>query len=125
MKKISLLLFTALVITSCQNKQSFSVHGIIHGAKQNYIYLNRVNVNMLIPLDSSKISGTGKFKFKIKASEPDFYQVGFTKKDFINLLAEPGEKIKLDFAGNNLYSGYTVSGSKGSGQVRMLDVRLT
>jgi thiol-disulfide isomerase/thioredoxin len=125
MKKISLLIFTALVITSCQNKQSFSVHGIIHSAKQNYIYLNRVNVNMLIPLDSSKISGTGKFKFKIKASEPDFYQVGFTKKDFINLLAEPGEKIKLDFASNNLYSGYTVSGSKGSEQVRMLDVRLT
>ncbi len=39
-------------------------------------------------------------------------------------MAGPGEKIKLQFTDKNLYSGYTVSGSIGSEQIRMLDMRL-
>ncbi len=124
MKKPIFLFFMVLIITSCQNKQGFIVNGVIHGAKKSYIYLNRVNVNVPVRIDSAKISKTGNFRFRVKAREPEFYQVGFSNKEFITLLAEPGEKIKIAFTANNLYNGYSVSGSKGSEQVRMLDLRL-
>ena len=55
--------------------------------------------------------------FKVKASEPDFYQLGFSTSDFITLLAEPGEKIKLEFEGKNLFEKYSVKGSAGSEKI--------
>jgi thiol-disulfide isomerase/thioredoxin len=42
----------------------------------------------------------------------------------VTLLASPGEKISLSFGGNSLYNDYTVSGSKGSEQIRLLDYKL-
>ncbi len=50
--------------------------------------------------------------------------MGFSESDFITVLAEPGEKIKLEFNGKNLSQDYTVSGSEGSEQIRMLDLQL-
>ncbi|MBE3085706.1 MAG: redoxin domain-containing protein, partial [Bacteroidetes bacterium] len=78
-----------------------------------------------ILLDSSKINKKGKFRFKVKASEADFYQLGFSLKDFITLLAEPGEKIKIVFKGKNLFENYSVSGSAGSEKIQILDLALT
>jgi thiol-disulfide isomerase/thioredoxin len=84
-----------------------------------------VRVNTLVFVDSTKVSKSGKFSFKFKATTPDFYQLGYSNSDFITLLGGPGEKINLVFSGKNLYRDYTVSGSEGSEKVRMLDMRLT
>ena len=124
MKRIALILLPVIILSSCQNKHGFTVKGTIHNTKNKNIYLNRVDVNVPVIIDSSSISGKGTFTFKVKASEPDFYQLGFSTGDFVTLLAEPGEEIKLDFKNDNLYQDYAVSGSKGSEQVRMLDMRL-
>ena len=126
MKRILLLLLPAIALVSgCQNKNSFTVSGIIKGETKRSIYMHRVNVNTLVFIDSSEISRKGSFKFKVKTIGPDFYQVGFSSSDFITILAEPGEKIKLGLNGKNLYKDYTVTGSEGSEQVRMLDKQLT
>lgn len=124
MKKVILLFLTVVLATSCQNKSSFRINGIIHGAKKNIIYLSRVNVNTPVLIDSSKISKTGSFSFRVKSAEPDFYQLGLSRTDFITLLAEPGEKIRISFTGSDLYKGYSLTGSKGSEQVRVLDKQL-
>ncbi len=51
-----------------------------------------VKVNTLVFVDSSKVSKSGKFSFKIKATTPDFYQLGYSNTDFITLLGRPGRK---------------------------------
>lgn len=124
MKRILFLLCLVLFFTGCTNKSSFKIDGTINGEKKKYVYIHRVEINTPILIDSSKVSTSGKFSFKIKASEPDFYQLGFSNDNFITLLAEPGEKIRLSFNGKNLFQNYSLTGSEGSLKVRDLDSKL-
>jgi thiol-disulfide isomerase/thioredoxin len=124
MKKSLIFLIPLLLIAGCQSKNTFTINGTVKESKNKTILLKRVNVNTLMLIDSSKVRSNGKFKFKIKATYPDFYQLGFSNTDFVTILAEPGEKIKLVFNGTDLSQNFTVSGSGGSEKVRMLDMRL-
>lgn len=124
MKKSLLLLTLVVFAISCKKNDSFTVTGHIKNVKQKYICLSRVDINTTTILDSARINSNGNFRFRTRSRETDFYQVGSSSKDFVTLLASPGEKISLSFDGDNLYNNYTVSGSKGSEQVRMLDYKL-
>ncbi len=124
MKRTLLLLLPLLLLAGCQNKNTFTVKGVIRDPQKKAVSLNRVDVNRLVLIDSSKISGNGSFKFRVKSTGPEFYQIGYSGSDFVTLLAEPGERIKLSFTGKTTSSDYTVTGSKGSEDVRMLDMRL-
>lgn len=123
MKKFLLLLIPVLVITGCKNKGIFTVEGTVREKKQDHIYLKRVDIDTPVTIDSAKIGKNGTFRFRVKTTEADFYQISYSPDDFITLLAEPGEKIKLAFT-NNLSHDYTVSGSPGSEQIRELDLKL-
>jgi thiol-disulfide isomerase/thioredoxin len=125
MKRILFFLALIIILSGCKNRGTFSVNGVINGETKKYIYFNRVDVDTPVLIDSAKISKKGGFRLKVKASEADFYQLGFSSKDFITLLAEPGEKIKLVFGGKNLFEDYSVSGSAGSEKIQILDLALT
>lgn len=118
------LLIPVIFIYGCSNKNTISIEGTVKSNSGNKIYLSRIDIDVPQLIDSSTITGKNKFRFRIKASEPDYFEVGFSSSNFITLLAEPGEKIKLIFNNINLYDNYTVSGSKGSGLVQLLDNRL-
>jgi thiol-disulfide isomerase/thioredoxin len=124
MKRTFLLLLPLLLLAGCQNKNTFTVKGVIRDPQKKIVALNRVDVNRLVLIDSSKINGNGSFKFRVKSTGPEFYQIGYSDSDFITLLAEPGERIKVSFNGKTMSGDYTVTGSKGSEDVRMLDMRL-
>lgn len=123
MKKFFLFLIPVLVITGCKNKGIFTVEGTVREKKQDHIYLKRVDIDTPVTIDSAKIGKNGTFRFRVKTTEADFYQISYSPDDFITLLTEPGEKIKLVFT-NNLSHDYTVSGSPGSEQIRELDLKL-
>ena len=124
MKRLLVFLLPALVFSGCQNNNKFTVKGLIQEPDRKVIYLNRINVNTLVLIDSSEIDTKGTFRFRVKATEPDFYQLGYSESDFMTILAEPGEKIELVFKGRNLSGDYSVAGSEGTEKVRMLDMRL-
>lgn len=124
MKRIIYLLALIFTFVGCKDKGSVSIKGVIKGETKKYIYINKVDVNTPVFLDSANISRKGVFHFRIKAKDPDFYQLGFSTSDFITLLAEPGENIKLEFEGKNLFEKYNVKGSPGSEKLRILDFTL-
>jgi thiol-disulfide isomerase/thioredoxin len=124
MKRILFLLTLVLILSGCNDKTKFRVNGVIKDTKEKYIFLNRVEVNTPIFLDSAKISKNGSFQFKVKAKETDFYQLGFTTANFITLLAKPGEKINLSFNGKNLFDNYVIKGSPESQKLQALDQAL-
>lgn len=113
-----------LIAAGCQNKNTFVIKGTIKKHKTEQIYLNRVNVDHLVFIDSAKIGKNGNFKFRTEAGAPEFYQLGFTESNFVTLLAKPGDKLEVNFNSENLFPEYTVGGSEESEQVRFLDVRL-
>lgn len=124
MKRTLFILALVIIFSGCRDKDSFTVDGNVKGRKEKYIYLNRLDVNTSVLLDSAKINRSGHFRFRVKASYPDFYQIGFSKSDFITLLANPGEDIKLDFEGKTLYEDYIVKGSEGTEKLQYLDSTL-
>jgi thiol-disulfide isomerase/thioredoxin len=124
MKRIIFLLTLVIIITGCNHKNQFSVNGVIKDSKTKYIYLNKLDVDTPILIDSAKISRKGSFRFKVKATGPDFYQLGFSTTNFITLLAEPGERINLLFNGKDLFENYSVKGSAGSEKLQVLDLVL-
>jgi peroxiredoxin len=124
MKRILIFLSLVIIFSGCSDKGRFSISGIIKDTGKKYIYISRLDVNTPVFIDSVKISSKGKFNIKLKSTEADFYQLGFSKYDFITLLIEPGEKINLVFEGKNLFENYSVTGSEGSEKLRYLDVTL-
>ena len=124
MKRILFLLALVLIFSGCNDKGKFTVNGVIKDSKEKYIYLNRLDVDTPVLIDSAKINRKGSFRLKMKATEADFYQIGFSTSNFITLLAEPGEKINLVFYDKNLFENYSVSGSAGSGKLQTLDLNL-
>ena len=123
-KRFVLLLITILAISGCKRTDILTVEGSLRDPGRKVIYLSRVDINTPVIVDSSEISRKGTFRFRIKVSEPDFYQIGYSGNNYANLLAEPGEKVKLSFISNDLYNNYTVAGSKGSELVQILDLKL-
>lgn len=124
MKRILFLLTLSLFILGCSNKSKFIVTGVLKDTKGKYIYLNRLDVDIPVLIDSAKITRNGTFHLKVKATDTDFYQLGVTATNFITLLADPGEKINLVFNNKNLFENYTIKGSAGSEKLQMLDLAL-
>jgi thiol-disulfide isomerase/thioredoxin len=113
-----------ILLVGCTDKNSITIDGNLKNKGRNKIYLDRIDVDTYLRIDSAGIKNNGHFKFRFKAAEPEFYQLSLTGSDFIVLLAEPGEKIKLTFIGNNLYENYEIQGSDGSQKIKMLDMTL-
>lgn len=124
MKKTLFFFFILTFFAGCRNNDVLTVKGTVKKPSKDYIYISRIDINVPVLIDSSKINRTGNFRIKINAREPDFYEVGCTANDFVTLLAEPGEKIELSFNGETFYNNYTVTGSKGSELVQNLDFKL-
>jgi thiol-disulfide isomerase/thioredoxin len=119
--KFVAFLVSVLLLSSCTNKNSITIDGNFKSNDRKKVYLTRIDVDTYVIIDSAKIKKSGDFRFRMKAKEPEFYQVGLTNSDFITILAEPGEKIKLTFPGKNLYENYEVTGSAGSLKIKKLD----
>lgn len=108
----------------CSRDNVIRIGGRVENTGEGYLFINRVEVDTPVRLDSVRINGKGVFSYRIEAAEPEFYQVGRSASDFITILAEPGERIKLSFTGNTLYEDYFVEGSPGTSKLKMLDSAL-
>lgn len=124
MRRLIIFLLPVLMVTACNKKDKFIVDGIVGKRTNETIYISRIDVDTPVLIDSAKIKQSGRFRLKVRTSGPEFYQVGYSSSDFITLLAVPGEKIQLIFNAENLSTDYSVSGSTGSEQIRMLDSTL-
>ena len=124
MKRLLFLVLIVLIYSGCKEKNTITINGVIKGENTGNVYFHRLDLDTPVLIDSSEISKKGTFRIKLKAVEPDFYQVSLSAENFITLLAEPGEKIRLEFNSNTLYDKYSVSGSEGSEKLRIIDQNL-
>lgn len=113
-KKLFLYLFIVLATASCKN-EFVRISGTLTGNPEgSYIYLDELKSNGLIPIDSMKVSSDGTFNFKKEVKQPSFYLLKRNNKDFLTLLLQPGEKIRIEAQSDSLNTPKTISGSKGS-----------
>ncbi len=67
MKRSLIFLLPVLLAAGCQNNNTFTVNGLIKEPGKKVVYLNRVDVNTLVLIDSAEINNKGGFRFKVKA----------------------------------------------------------
>ncbi len=124
MRKVFLLILAVLSFAACHRRSMVVISGHLSAAPKQMVYLDRLEVDRGIPVDSVKTGRDGHFRFKVPVEEPTFFLLRLTPNNFITLLAEPGERIRVEADSLFLPAGYRVSGSEGSVLVKELDDRL-
>lgn len=123
MKRLILIFLAALLIAGCSNDNKVIIRGTLSDTTEGFAILEKSEVDHNTVIDSAVIK-RGQFKFALEITGPEFLQVRFENGEFIGLLTMPGENIDLSFGNSPLAMNYTVTGSPGSEEVRMLDLQL-
>ncbi len=121
---IFLLLMPAIVLSSCQKKNMFSISGKITHAEGDTIYLEEFLVSSSEPVAKTVIGNDGKFKFKSETSIPSFYLLKLSDINFIILLVDSVDNVYIEADAVNFGKEYHVQGSLGSVQIKELTENL-
>ena len=60
------------VLASCNNKNTVKIKGEIKDADKQCVYLDRIDVDNILTIDSTKLNGNGRVSFKTTVTEPTF-----------------------------------------------------
>ena len=113
-RKLAIFLASALMMAGCGDK-SAEISGILENSlPRQYIFLQELKPNELLNVDSAIISEDGSFEFRRKVKFPSFYLLKINQNNFLTMLIEPGEKIKLTSHFDSLNYPVAVIGSKGT-----------
>lgn len=112
------------VLASCHNKNTVKIKGEIKDADKQCVYLDRIDVDNILTVDSTKLNGNGRFSFKTTVTGPTFYTLRFGKNEAVTLLAEPEKEINITGNFKKLSENYDVEGSEGSMWVKVLTRQL-
>jgi peroxiredoxin len=126
LKKIFPFLSVLLAFTfACNKPNGFVISGKVTNAEGKYLYMDELKVASNVPIDSVKIKRDGSFQFKGKIHYPNFFLLRLNEKNFVTLLVDTIEKIKVYGDAANFSRDYIVEGSPGSLLVQELNEHLT
>jgi thiol-disulfide isomerase/thioredoxin len=113
-RKLALFFICAAALTSCRNKTA-EISGILENPRpRQYIFFQELKSKELLTVDSAIVSEDGSFEFKRKVQFPSFYLLKINQNNFLTMLIEPGEKIKMTSHFDSLNYPVAVIGSKGT-----------
>lgn len=125
--KISLLLFIAAVLTSCESEPEVNtISGKITNAGGQFIYLIGYDNGMPDTLRSAALTSDGAFEFEFRAGRPDFYTLALNETNSLILILDSSNAdVKIDADAEKLRETYSVEGSEESEYLRDLLVNTT
>jgi len=110
-----LLLFSGTALLAGCGPKTTEISGILENSSpREYIFLQELKSNELLTVDSAILSTDGAFEFKRKVKFPSFYLLKINQNNYLTMLIEPGEKIKMTSHADSLNYPVVVSGSKGT-----------
>ncbi|MBN2805487.1 MAG: AhpC/TSA family protein [Prolixibacteraceae bacterium] len=124
MKNFCWILLALAALSACK-KENFTIEGHITNAQSPMIYLDQLNINGTVAVDSSTIDENGKFKLNGSVGYPTFFLLRLNDQKFITLLIDSLDNIRFSADYLNFSKDYSIEGSVGSEQVRELNQHLT
>ena len=112
--KLILFILITITITGCLKKTVEVTGKINNPVKGEYIFIDELKSDKLITVDSVIVSDNGTFKLKLETKIPAFYLLKISETNFLTMLLEPGEKIKLEAQHDSLNFPVFISGSEGT-----------
>ncbi|MBK3517549.1 TlpA disulfide reductase family protein [Carboxylicivirga marina] len=124
MKQGLFLLLIIILTGACTSKDKYTVSGHIEGAKDKVLYLQRMDLNETVTVDSFKIKN-GDFEFKQeRLAEPTFLILKLSTNNYITLLADTTETVIVNADAKNLETTYQLRNSIGSVYIQMFNKRI-
>lgn len=122
----NICIWTAVLVTigACADKNRVKIAGEIKNASGQKVYLEQVNVDKAVRIDSVQADKAGKFSFKVKVETPTFYNVRMGNKEMVTVIAQPEEDIQLTGSLAGLSNNYWVDGSENSLWIKLLNFQL-
>ncbi len=112
-----------LLLASC-HRTNVTVTGKIKDAGKRKVYLEQLNVDRTVVLDSTESDKDGRFRFKAEVQEPTFFNVTMDGKESVTVIAQAGDAIEISGAFEGLGKNYWVDGSEHSLWVKLLNFQL-
>jgi thiol-disulfide isomerase/thioredoxin len=114
-RKLLIIFICAAIFTGCRNK-SVEITGILENPRPGgYLFLQELKfMDEVITVDSVIVPADGRFEFQIKLKNPSFYLLKINQNNFLIMVIEPGEKIKMTSHFDSLNYPVAVLGSKGT-----------
>jgi thiol-disulfide isomerase/thioredoxin len=124
MNRIIVFIVAIIVVSGCIKESGVKLSGKVEGSGNGLIYLDQQGVTSIIPADSAKIKKNGSFSLYVSTDYPRFYNLHLDNQVIIPLLLGPGEKPVIQCNAENFSKDYSIEGSEGSSQIKMLNDRL-
>jgi len=120
MKKMSLFVFGALVLASCNKEPKFNVKGTVADADGKMLYLESSGIEGVEAIDSVKLKGDGEFSFKqLRPESPEFYRLRVGDK-VINFSVDSTETLDVKAKFADFSTGYAIEGSANCTKIKEL-----
>jgi peroxiredoxin len=111
---IQYILLSVFAFASCKNNTCVISGTLVNPANGEYLYLDELKSDNLITVDSFKVSEDGSFKFSRKIESPSLYLLKVNNDNFLTMLLNPGDKMKINSYFDSLNYPINVSGSEGT-----------
>lgn len=122
---IPILALTAII--ACSNndqKDNAQLSGQIEFHKNAMIWLEKIDGQNLVVIDSVQVDDKGNFTFKNRVPEKDFYRLRINNNNTLFMIIDPKENIRFTNPNNMLNTGYTIENSQeGKLIMQVLEVR--
>ena len=123
MKHLLYLICGLMIISSCNKSGQFEITGTIENGEEKNLKFSELLITGTKEIKTIKLDKKGNFKFKSSSDIPRFYNLSVSKNNFLTLLLEPGETVKITAKASGMGKA-KINGSEGSVLVQKLNNRL-
>jgi peroxiredoxin len=111
-KKFILYLISAIILAGCNNKVADISGTLMKPAPGRYIYLEELRPDELKRVDSVLVNADGNFAFRRELNSTSFYLLKISEANFLTMLLEPGDNLKITSYYDSLSYPSSISGSR-------------
>lgn len=111
------------LLVSC-SKNNVKIVGDIKEAANQKVYLEQLNVDQILVVDSTKTNKSGHFTLKTNVSSPTYFNIKVGTREAVTIIAEPEDKIEISGSLAGLSNNYWVDGSENSLWIKLLNFQL-
>jgi peroxiredoxin len=123
-RKLLYVLLASVLLTACEKKGNTIIEGVFHDGSRKMLFLDYLNINETVGVDSLKLTKQGEFRFKLDLTHPGIYLLRNDTGAIISLLPSPGEHLFIESSYPGFGKSYTVAGSPESENIRQLSEKL-
>jgi peroxiredoxin len=120
--QIKYYIIAVFLLAGCKGfiveKGNSSIEGCFNSYPGEILVINEVGVKTFSPLDTLELDNEGCFSYNMDLEGPGIYLLKLDQQNYITLVVEPGENLKVTSNIADIRNNYIVSGSPGSEMLR-------